>query len=194
MIGKPAQNNSWKKRTSLSLIITKPDIFRFRIDEVSPFIELQVMLTATLHKRWLTRFFVLSYLLLSLGTANASFWCHEEENSSRLEFNLTGRCWTSCNTLEEDFPYSGEAAAAAATLGSAVGVDCLDTPVHSSTITRSNRTSPLNKIAPANIAAHHPSYNPAHLAEPAYFTGINSAAQLPTPQGLTTLSTVVLLH
>jgi len=171
----------------------KADNFRYRTFYGSSIEqEIPVMLT-TIYKKWLTRLFVLIYLLLGLSTANASFWCHEEENSSRLEFNSIGQCWTSCNRVDANLPH-GEETATTESLLSVLDMDCLDTPVYSSTILRSSRTSPLSKTGPANPDALYPSYNPACSSEPARLTNVSSASRLPTPQVLTTLRTVVLLH
>src|SRR6056297_2122149 len=154
----------------------KADNFRYRTFYGSSIEqEIPVMLT-TIYKKWLTRLFVLIYLLLGLSTANASFWCHEEENFSRLEFNSIGQCWTSCNRVDDNLPHSEETATTESLL-SALGMDCLDTPVYSSTITRSNRSSALSKTAPVNRDVLHLSSHPAHNPDPARLTSLTSASR-----------------
>jgi hypothetical protein len=150
------------------------------------------MLANTLHKKWLTRFFVLIYLLLSFSIANASFWCHGQEDSLRLEFNPSGQCWTSSNSVDDD-PQHSEKTATTDPFWSALGGGCFDSPAYSSVITPSNRTSPLPKISTANSAIPL-SFNPACTSEAMRLASVTVRSQLPTPQVLQTLRTVVLLH
>ncbi|MDX2496164.1 MAG: hypothetical protein QNK27_14480, partial [Desulfuromusa sp.] len=108
------------------------------------------MLTSTLHTTWVTRFFVLVYLLISVSTANASFWCQKSDGSSHLESNPVGECWTVSPLVEDELLCCGESSQPGVFL-SVQGDDCFDSPVYSSVITPSNRNSPRSKIATTDI-------------------------------------------
>lgn len=151
------------------------------------------MLTRTLHTKWFTRFFLLIYLLLSFSTANASFWCQGAENTSRLEFNSFGQCFNNCQPVDDESQH-GEKATTTGVFWSALVWDCFDSPVYSSIITPSNRTSPLSKIAAPDIASVNSSFIPAQIIVAARYANLTFATQLPTPHALTTLRTVVLLR
>ena len=151
------------------------------------------MLTSTLHTTWITRFFVLIYLLISVSTANASFWCHDSDSTSHLESNPVGECWA-VSPLEEDEFLCCEAITKTGVFLSVQGESCFDYPVYSSVLTPSNRTSPLSKIATTDIALINLSFIPSKDSGVARFANLILASQLPRPQSLTALRTVILLH
>ncbi len=152
-----------------------------------------VMLATTLHTKWLTRLFVLTYLLLSISPANASFWCHGAQSASHLDTNPIGQCWTPCDQ-EDDAPQQRGEATQAEVFLSAAGDDCFDSPVCSPALTSSNRPNMPSRV----VAAHFDATNLPFLSDLSSgvtrFSSLNLPAQLPTPQTLRFLRTVVLLH
>lgn len=151
------------------------------------------MLTSSLHKKWIMRLFVLIYLLLSFSTANASFWCLDEENSSHLESSPIGKCWTDCppNT---DANQQAIVTTQAAVFSSDQGEDCLDSPVYSSALMSSHRTSTPNKILETNLDSFNSPHIPSPSAEIQRFPNLSRSTHLPAPQTIKALRTVVLLH
>lgn len=151
------------------------------------------MLTSTLHTTWLTRFFMLIYLLISVSTANASFWCQEAESTSHLELNPVGECWVISPLEKEELPCCEKTTQPGVFL-SGQEEDCFDYPVHSSVLTPSNRTSPLSKIATIDIALKSLPFVPSKDSRSARLANLTLASQLPHPQALTALRTVILRH
>ena len=151
------------------------------------------MLTNTLHTTWITRFFVLIYLLISVSNANASFWCQESGSSSHLESNPAGECWT-VSPLEDDERLCCEETTKPGVFLSVQEDDCFDSPVYSSVLTPSNRMSPLSKIATTDIALTTLPFIHSNDSGIAHFANLTLASQLPHHQALTALRTVVLLH
>ena len=151
------------------------------------------MLTSSLHTRWITRFFVLIYLLLSFSTANASFWCLEEESSSHLETSPIGKCWTNCppNT---DATQQTSVTTQTAVFSSEQEQDCLDSPVYTSALTSSQRTSTPNKVLATDFDTFYSPHIPNPGIEVSRFTSLNLPTYLPIPQTIKALRTVVLLH
>lgn len=151
------------------------------------------MLATTLHIKWVTRLFVLTYLLLSISTANASFWCHGAKNSSHLESNPIGKCWNLCY-LENDSPQQRVESTQTEVFLSVPGDDCFDSPVCSPVLTSSNRPNTLSRV----VAANFDSANLPFISDPTSgvtrFSNLGLPSQLPTPQTLRALRTVVLLY
>ena len=151
------------------------------------------MPTCSLHTKWITRLFVLIYLLLSLSTANASFWCHDEERSSHLESNPIGKCWTNCPP-DTDATQLTSATTQSAVFSSEQGDDCLDSPVYTSALTSSHRTNAPTRI----LATDYDTINLPHIPnlsiEVTHFANLNLPAHLSVPQTIKALRTVVLLH
>ncbi len=145
------------------------------------------------HRKWVTWTFVLIYLLLSTRTGNASFWCQGTENSSHLESNPVGECWTVCHPEEEDHPSSDDASRAEVAV-SAIVDDCFDSPVYFSAITHSTQTDPKHKIDVSEIGSIGLTFIPANSSWDARFAALLRASQLPPPQALMALRAVVLLH
>lgn len=151
------------------------------------------MSTGALQARWITRFFMLIYLLLSISTANASFWCHGAQNASHLESNPIGKCWTVC--APENAVLQGlESAPADVAWSMPQDGSCLDSPVYSSVLTSSHRTNPLGRILVADIDAVDPASLPDSDVLTSRFAGLSRPPLLPVPQALTALRTVVLRH
>lgn len=151
------------------------------------------MLTSSLHTRWITRFFVLIYLLLSFSTANASFWCLEEESSSHLESSPIGKCWTNCPP-DSDATQKASVITQTAVYLSEQEEDCLDSPVYTSALTSSQRTSTPNRILATDFDTHDLLHIPNLSLEATRFAYLSLPSQLPAPQTLKALRTVVLLH
>lgn len=151
------------------------------------------MLTSTRHTMWIARFFVLIYLLVSIGTANASFWCQEPESTSHLESNPVGECWTA-PPFEVDELLCCEEITKPGVFLSVQEEDCFDYPVYSSVLTPSNRTSPLSKIATIDTVLITQPFISSKDSGIARFANLALASQLPHPQALVALRTVVLLH
>ncbi len=148
------------------------------------------MLTSTLHTTWVTRFFVLIYLVISVSTANASFWCHASGSSSHLESNPIGECWASPPFGEDEFQCCEETTE----FLSVQGEDCFDSPVHSLVITPANRTSPLSKITATDLDPINPHHIPVKSSGTALIADLSIVSTLPHSQILTALRTVILLH
>jgi hypothetical protein len=118
------------------------------------------MLASTLHTKWVTRLFVLIYLLLSFSTANAFYWCKEEASSSHLETNPIGQCWTDCSSNATAFQQNLETTQTEA-FSPVPGAGCLDSPVSASLLTSSNRMSPLNRLFATPFYSVNFLHNPA---------------------------------
>jgi len=147
------------------------------------------MLISTLHTRLVTRLFVLIYLLLSFSTANAAFWCLDEQSSPHLETNPIGKCWIDCDP-EDPALQSNKAEVNWTTSEN----DCLDSPAYSSALTSTFRTNSPNRIAALDIdSINHPLIT-NQASEASLFVNLNLPTQLPTTQTLAALRTVVLLH
>ncbi len=151
------------------------------------------MLTSSLHTKWIMRFFLMIYLLLSFSTANASFWCLDEESSSHLESSPIGKCWTNCPP-DTDANLQAIVTTQAAVFSSEQGEDCLDSPVHSSALTSSQRTSTPNKVFTNDFDKDDLPHIPNLSVEGTRFANLSLPTHLPTPQTLKALRTVVLLH
>lgn len=151
------------------------------------------MLINSLHKRWVMRFFVLIYLLLSFSTASASFWCHGEQRSSYLESGPVGRCWTACGS--EGVRLKDHTELNKAELSRMMpGDDCLDLQVYSSALTSSTRSNVPHRIVVLDIdPADYPFVTlPGFEASPVIKQSIPS--RLPPTQTSAALRTIVLLH
>jgi len=151
------------------------------------------MLANTLHTKWVTQFLVLLYLLITVTTANGSFWCQESGNPSHLESNPAGECWD-LSPSEEDKPVCCEEIITPGVFLSVQEEDCFDSPAYSSILTRSNRTSPLSKISITDTVSIAQPFNPSTDSGIARFANLTPASQLPPPQALTVLRTVILLQ
>jgi hypothetical protein len=135
------------------------------------------------------RLFVLIYLLLSFSTANASFWCLEEQSSPHLKSSPIGKCWTDCDPADSTLqPAKTEL------FWATDEEDCLDSPIYSSALTSTPRTNLANRIAVLDSN----SLNPPLIANPGLevsrFVNLNLPSRLPTTQAISALRTVVLLH
>lgn len=151
------------------------------------------MLTSSLHTKWIMRFFVLIYLLLSFGTANASFWCQADESSSHLESSPIGKCWTNCppNT---DTTQQTTVTSQTAIFSSGQEGECLDSPVYTSALTSSQRTSTPNKVSATDFDTDDLHHIPNPSVEVTRFANLSLPTHLPAPQTIKALRTVVLLH
>lgn len=147
------------------------------------------MLINTLHTRWVTRLFVLIYLLLSFSTANAAFWCLDEQSSPHLETSPIGKCWTDCDPEDPALQSSK-----AELLWKSSENDCLDSPAYSSALTSMSRTISPNRIAALDTDSINPPDIFNQSLEASLFASLTLPAQLPTTQTLAALRTVVLLH
>lgn len=151
------------------------------------------MLTRALQTKWILRLMVMVYLLLSFGTANATFWCHSDENSSHLELNPAGKCWDICSPDTGEFQ-QGLKTLKTEGISSLPENDCLDTPVLTSTLPTSKPTSLLNTSPTSSFGTTNISHILALNLE---FKGLvkhSLSAHLPEPHTLKVLRTVVLLR
>ena len=151
------------------------------------------MLNKSLHIKWVARFFILLYLLLSSSPGSTVFWCKDAEASTHLESNLGGSCWTPCLSESAAYlPFEGPSQEKS-TLSSG-RENCVDSPAHSSLIAHTNQKSPKTKFPGTDTSAPH---FPSLLAKygcSECLENPSDAQNLPTRQILTALSTVVLLH
>ncbi len=151
------------------------------------------MSTNSQHIRWVARFFILFYLLLISGTGNTFFWCKDAEASSHLESNLSGTCWFPCLSESEDYlPYESSFNASL-TSSSDMG-DCVDSPAHSSVITRTNQNILKSKSTVTDINTPNFPFILAKCLNAEYSGSTSLTHQLPPRQTLAALRTVVLLH
>lgn len=151
------------------------------------------MLTNSLHTKWIMRFFVMIYLLFSFSTANASFWCLDEENSAHLESTPIGKCWTNCPP-NSDTTRQTTVTTQIAISTSGQGGECLDSLVYPSALTSSHRTSTLNKVLATDFSTDDLPHIPNLNAAVTSFANLSISTYLPAPQTIKTLRTVVLLH
>ena len=151
------------------------------------------MLKSSLHVKLITRFFVLIYLLLSFSTAHASFWCLDEESSPHLESSPIGKCWTNCPGNTDAGRQSIVTTQAAVFLSEQVD-DCLDSPAYTSAVTSSHRTNTPNRIFATDFDTVTLSSISAPGLEVTRFANLSRPADLPIPQKIKVLRTVILLH
>ena len=152
------------------------------------------MLTSTRQTKWIARFYVLIYLLLSTSAANASFWCQGAEASSHLESSPAGKCLADCALDAEAPQFRNATIKTAATLSGMAAADCFDSPACLSALPPSNQSSPRSKVAVIDLCT----------SDLFLFSAINSnyvnagnpsfIFQLPPRQAMTALRTVALLH
>jgi hypothetical protein len=147
------------------------------------------MLTSALQTKWILRLMALIYLLLSFGTANATFWCQADEKSPHLELNPIGQCSSDTGDSRH-----GLKTLEAESVSSLPGEDCLDSPVFTSTLPTSKPTSLLNK-APVDSFC---TISLPHILELSLelqgLVNHSLSACLPEIQPLKALRTVVLLR
>lgn len=151
------------------------------------------MISCTLHTLKATRLLVLICLLISVSSANASFWCQKSDNSSHLESNLLGQCWTPSPLNEDELQCCDRSTEKPVTL-SVHDDGCFDSPVFTSVITPSNRMSPPSKMTPTESVLFGLPFIPTTNAGVAAFARQAPAQQLPSHQALTALRTVILRH
>ncbi len=155
--------------------------------------KIPVMISCTLHTLKLTRLMVLVCLLISVSSANASFWCQKADSSSHLESNLLGQCWPPSPYNEDELHCCDRSTESPVTL-SVHGDGCFDSPVFTSVITPSNRMSPTSKMTPTDTDLFDLPFIPTSSAGDAVFSSQAPAQQLPSHQALTALRTVILRH
>ncbi len=151
------------------------------------------MSTSSPHMRWVVRFFILFYLLLITSTGNTFFWCKDAEASSHLESNLSGTCWLPCLSESEDDSSYENALNTSLTFFSDLGA-CVDSPAHSSVITRTNQNILKSKSTVADINTPNFSFTLTKCLNAEYSGNTSLTHQLPPRQTLAALRTVVLLH
>jgi len=151
------------------------------------------MLTSALQKKWILRLMVMVYLLLSFGTANATFWCHSDENSSHLELNPAGKCWDIGSPDSGEFQH-GMTTLKAEDVSSLPEGDCLDTPVFTSTLPTSKPANLLNINPTDSFGTTNLSHIPALNSERKGLVTHSLPAYQPEPHRLKALRTVVLLR
>lgn len=147
------------------------------------------MLISTLHTRWITRLFVVVYLLLSFSTANAAFWCLKEQSSPHLELSPIGKCVNDCDPDDPTLQ-----PAKMKLFWATAEEDCLDAPVYSLALTSTPRTKLANRIALPDTDSLNPPLIASLGLEVSRFVNLNLPSRLPTTQAISALRTVVLLH
>jgi hypothetical protein len=155
------------------------------------YFKVPVMLTSPLHTIWVARFFILIYLLISVSTANASFWCHEPGSSPHFESNPAGECFPARPAENDE---CCEKTTEPGVLLSVQMEGCFDAPVYSSVITPANRTSPLNKITATDLSQINPRRTLIKSSGTAHVFDLSIASKLPLSQTLKALHSVILLH
>lgn len=151
------------------------------------------MLTSVLQKKWIMLLMVLIYLLLSFGTANATFWCHSDEDSSHLKVNPIGKCLVNCSA-DSELPQQGSKIPQSASLSFSLGDDCLDSPVLTSTLPSPKLSDLLIKNLAASFDTTYPPYTPELNLVVTPLARHNLPGYLTEHQTLQVLRTVVLLR
>lgn len=151
------------------------------------------MLTSALQKKGIVQLMVLIYMLLSLGTANAAFWCHTDEESSHLKVNPIGKCWGNCSA-DSELPQQGSKIPPSASLSFSSGDDCLDSPVLTSALPSSKLSDLLNKNLATSFDTTYLAHTPGLNLGGTHLTRRHLPGYLPEDQTLQVLRTVVLLR
>ncbi len=151
------------------------------------------MLTSALQTKWIIQLMVLIYMLLSLGTANAVFWCHTDENSSHLKVNPIGKCWVNCSPDSELLHHASKIPQSAS-LSFSLGDDCLDSPVFTSALPSSKSTDLLNKNLASSFDTIYYHRTPELNSGIKHLANHLLSGYSPDSQTLKALRTVVLLH
>ncbi|SEA48614.1 hypothetical protein SAMN05660420_02255 [Desulfuromusa kysingii] len=151
------------------------------------------MLINILQATWIARSFMLIFLLISASTTHASFWCHEPGRTAHLMSNPVGECWAASSHAESELRCADKITETSVFFSTDED-DCIDSPVCSSVLTSSNRTSPLSKITTSDIALIATRFNNPTASGIVSFSHLPLASRLPHPQALTALRTVILRH
>ena len=142
------------------------------------------------YKKSASLLFLLAYLLIGSGIANALIVCQESKDFSHLEYNPSGKCPNVCLPAEGDHENLGLASLPLPSWSSAD--DCLDTSVslfHAPAPEGKNLlTAP---VSPNGLAFHFP---PTSHLDAIRLTRLNLVAQPPPSQALNSLRTIVLLN
>ena len=152
-----------------------------------------VISSLTLQTKWIARPFLLIYFLLSISTANASFLCQGAEASSHLEFNPVGQCLTACQPEAEQQKFNQALPKARAALCKPIA-QCSDSPVNFSAISPIHQFKQRSKLAAIDIDPFNSSLPATTQSGFSRANGSTIVSQLPQPQALTALRTVILLH
>jgi hypothetical protein len=141
------------------------------------------------YRKSLSLLFLLAYLMIGSGVANALILCQESEAYSHLEYNLAGTCLKTCSPAKE-VGETGLQTDTSPVLMSAA-VHCQDTRVFLSHVPASgDKNLSSDSVSPDSIAFHLP---PVSHSAVLSLTRPNLLAQPPPSQALFSLRTVVLL-
>lgn len=151
------------------------------------------MLTGALRKKRIMQLMVLIYMLLSMGTANAAFWCHTGENSSHLKVNPIGKCWVN-DSPDSELLQQCPKAPRSTDLHSSPGDDCLDSPVLSSALPASKLPEILDRNPATSCDTTYLSHTSALNSEVKGLVNHSPPVYLPESQRLQVQRTVVLLR
>jgi len=143
--------------------------------------------------KWITRLFMLTYLLIGIGVNNNLFWCQGPEDFSHVEYNQSGLCQAlqnACQTTSIQGIRNGQPSWESSITTSESS--CLDSqlslPHISSLRSDSNALFPPAVIAPVfDLSTQIPQPN-------SIFSKLNLVAQPPPLQALTSIRTTVLLN
>lgn len=141
------------------------------------------------YRKSISLLFLLAYLMIGSGVANALILCQESEGYSHLEYNLAGTCLKTCSPAIE----VGETGLQGDTSPVLMSADhCQDTRVFLSHVPApSGKNLSSDPVSPDSIAFHLP---PVSHSAVFSFTRLNLLAQPPPSQALLSLRTVVLLN
>jgi hypothetical protein len=140
------------------------------------------------YRKSVSLLFLLTYLMVGSGVANALILCQEPEYS-HLEYNLAGKCLKTCFPAEEVLE-TGLQTDTSPVLMSAAN-DCQDTRVFLPHVPASgDKNLSSDPVSPNSIAFHLP---PVSHSVVFSLTSLNLVAQPPPSQALLSLRTIVLL-
>jgi len=134
--------------------------------------------------------FLLAYLLVGTGIANALIVCQESKDFSHMEYNPSGKCRNVCLPATGSHENLGLNSLPLPSWSSAD--DCLDTSV---SLSHARAHGGKNLLAapalPSGLAFHLP---PIPSLDAVSLTRLNLVDQPPPPQALVSLRTIVLLN
>jgi len=138
------------------------------------------------------RLLIFLCLLLYASTGQA-FWCTGVKGVAHLELNSIGTCNVACHPDTEKHQRN-EAETDAETALSNIDKDCFDAPALDSVVSSSNKDCFKNKPVLSDFVLSDPIHSFGLNLRAGYPSNQFLAFQLPPPQALTALRTVVLLH
>ncbi len=136
---------------------------------------------------------LISLCLLLYASTGQAFWCTGAKGVSHLELNSIGSCNVACHPDAEKHQRNAPKTDAE-TAFSDIGNDCFDIHALDSVISSSNKDCFKNKPGLWDFVLPDPIHSFSLNLRTGYRSNQFLAFQLPPPQALTALRTVVLLH